>query len=74
MFDVPAAGCSPTPVPIPGAAAQRRLPGGGRRGELAERSAARVLQAAQPAHPEQAACSPAVAHHAAAHPGQSVSQ
>lgn len=74
VLDVPPAGCSPTPVPVPGAAAQRRLPGGWRRGELAERRAARAHQAAQPAHPQQAAGAPTVAHHAAAHPGQSVSE
>lgn len=63
-------GRSSTSVPVPGAAAQRRFPGGWRGGELAGRPGARTQQTAQPADAQQTAGTQALAHHAAAHPGQ----
>lgn len=59
-----------TSVPVPGAAAQHRFPGGWRGGELAERPGTRTQQAPQPADAQQAAGTQALAHHPAAHPGQ----
>lgn len=63
-------GGSSTSVPLPGAAAQRRIPGGWRGGELAKRPRARAHQTPQPADAQQAAGAQALAHHTAAHPGQ----
>lgn len=63
-------GCCSTPLLVPGAAAQRRLPGGRRGGELAERPEARSHQTLQPANTQQAAGTQTLAHHTAAHPGQ----
>lgn len=63
-------GCSSTPLLVPGAAAQRRLPGGWRGGELAERSPARSRQTPQPTNTQQAAGTQTLAHHAATHPVQ----
>lgn len=64
------AGCSSAPLLIPGAAAQRRLLGGRRGGELAKRPGARSRQTPQPANTQQAAGTQTLAHYAAAHPGQ----
>lgn len=55
---------------VPGAAAQRRLPGRRGGGELAEWPPARPHQTAQPADTQQAAGTQTLAHHAAAHPGR----
>lgn len=63
-------GGGPTSVLVPGAAAQRRIPGGWRGGELAKRPGARAHQTPQPADAQQAAGTQALAHHTAAHPGQ----
>ena len=59
-----------TPLLVPGAAAQRWLPGGRRGGKLAERTRARSNQTPQSANTQQAACTQTLAHHTAAHPGQ----
>lgn len=64
------AGCGSSPLPVSGAAAQRRLPGGWRRGELAEWPPTRSNQTPQPADTQQAAGTQTLAHHTAAHPGQ----
>lgn len=69
-FVVFLSGGGPTSVLVPGAAAQRRIPGGWRGGELAKRPGARAHQTPQPADAQQAAGAQALAHHTAAHPGQ----
>lgn len=59
-----------TSVLVPGAAAQRRVPGGWRGGELAKWPPARAHKTPQPADAQQAAGTQTLAHHTAAHPGQ----